>query len=381
MISSNLVLATVSALILCACATAPNVANLPPLTPPRAASPPPPPPATAVPPTLKPVQLETDVYPLWYATNRRPVSAKDESMGYSSERDSRLHYGKAFVTIPKDYLQNLRTDSWIKKLFFKSGEATLKVRNKVPMPVAEFITDVKLEITKNSPTERFAVVYIHGFQTTFDEAAQRAASIGYQIKSPTTVFFSWPSKGKVAGYEADKNSVEASSDQLASFIIRFSRESGAQKVHLIAHSMGNYALLQTMFRPVMQKAIQSGLRFGQIILAAPDVDRDVFARDAHLYARVADRVTLYASNKDVALIASKKLSDFPRAGLLQPPTVVPGIDTLDVSTVDLTWLGHSYVATEIQVIEDINKLILHNDPPQRRSRVLPATDGPYWVLR
>ncbi len=80
-------------------------------------------------------------------------------------------------------------------------------------------------------------------------------------------------------------------------------------------------------------------------------------------------------------MASKKLADYPRAGLLQPPTIVPGIDTLDVSTVDLTWLGHSYVATEIQVIEDINKLILYNDPPRRRSRVLPATDGPYWVLR
>ena len=318
---------------------------------------------------------------MWYATNRRPVNLKDETLGYSAERDSRLRHGKVFVEIPKDFLQNLRTDDWIKKLFFKSVESTIKVRNIVPMPLEDFTSDLKLEISKNAQADRFAVIYIHGFQTTFDEAAKRAASIGYQVKSPTTIFFSWPSKGRVAAYEADKNTVEASSDHLASFIIRVSKESGAQKLHLIAHSMGNYALLQTMFRPVMQKAIKAGLRFGQIILAAPDVDRDVFARDAGIYTSVADRVTLYASNKDVALMASKKLADYPRAGLLQPPTIVPGIDTLDVSTVDLTWLGHSYVATEIQVIEDINKLILYNDPPRRRSRVLPATDGPYWVLR
>lgn len=372
---------TATAILLSSCSAGKMGSNSHPTEPPQTMQPLPAPVTAKSPASVQAHESNGDIYPVWYATNRRPADVIDESKGYSSERDSSLHYGKAFVTIPKDFLQNMRSDNWLTKLFFRTGESTIKVRNRVPMPVTDFMSDVKSEIAKNTPSERFAIIYIHGFQTTFDEATQRAASIGYQLKSPTTAFFSWPSKGKMAGYEADKSSVEASTDQLASFIIKFNRESGAPKVHLIAHSMGNYALLQTMFRPVMQKAIQSGLRFGQIILAAPDVDREVFARDAHLYTKVADRVTLYGSNKDMALTASKKLADFPRAGLLQPPIIIPGIDTLDVSSVDLTWLGHSYVATEIQVIADMHDLILHNAPPKKRSRVLPSVDGSYWVIR
>ena len=342
--------------------------------------PPPPPPKTAPSPVTVTPPPQGEIYPVWYGTNRRPLNAKDESQGYANQRDKSVHYGKVFVDIPADFLQSARNESWLKKLFFKGGESSLSVRNRVPLSFTNFMADLREEIGQNAADERFALIYIHGFQTTFDEAAQRAAGIGYQIKSPTTAFFSWPSQGSLAGYEADKNAVEASTDQLAAFIIQVVRESGASKVHLIAHSMGNYALMQTMFRPVMQKAIQSGLRFGQIILAAPDVDTGVFVRDAHIYTDVAERVTLYASSKDMALVASRKLAEFPRAGLLPPAVVVPGIDTLDVSAVNLTFLGHSYVANEIQVLEDMNKLILHGDPPRKRSRVQPADNGA-WFLR
>lgn len=295
--------------------------------------------------------------------------------------DVRVHYGKAFVEIPADYLEKMRTKSWLDRLLLRAPESSLRVRNLVPFTAADFLLDLGEELSKTPQDERYLLVYLHGFQTTFNEAAQRAAGIGYQLKVPNTAFFSWPSKGTVPGYEADKNSVDASSDELAEFLITMVRRTGAKKVHVIAHSMGNYALLQAMYRPVMQRAIQTGFRFGQIILAAPDVDKRVFVRDAALYTRVADRVTMYASSGDVALTASRKLADFPRAGLLPPPTIVQGVDTLDVSSVNLTVLGHSFVADEISVLEDMNKLIFHNEPPAKRTRVLRDPSGSHWMLR
>ena len=90
---------------------------------------------------------------------------------------------------------------------------------------------------------------------------------------------------------------------------------------------------------------------------------------------------MYASSKDLALTASSRLAEFPRAGLLPPPTLVPGIDTLDVSAVNLTLLGHSYVADEISVLEDMHTLIIRSQPPPLRTRVHQAADGPYWMLR
>ncbi len=53
----------------------------------------------------------SDQYPVWYATNRLPRAAQDEAQGYSERRDNKVHYGKAFVTIPTDYLSQLRNQA------------------------------------------------------------------------------------------------------------------------------------------------------------------------------------------------------------------------------------------------------------------------------
>lgn len=327
--------------------------------------------------------MKGEVYPLWYATNRRPNNSNNEALGYSGNSDERnVHYGKIFVEIPDDYLKELRSEGWLKLSFFKSPETKIKVRAPIPLARKDFFADIRSELKPQSVDERAALIYLHGFQTTFEEAAQRAAGIGYHLKMPVTAFFSWPSKGKLAGYEADRNSVEASDDQLANFLIGFAKESNANRVHIVAHSMGNYALLRAMFRPLMQAALRKGIRFGQIILAAPDVDARVFVRDAPLYVKVAERVTVYASSGDIALEASRKLAAHQRAGAMPPPTIVPGIDTLDVTSVNMTLLGHSYVANEIAVLEDMHKLIAHNDPPRKRTRIAPKSSalGAYWVL-
>ncbi len=194
------------------------------------------------------------------------------------------------------------------------------------------------------------------------------------------VSFSWPSKGSTAAYIADQQAARTSAELLAQFLIKISKESRAEKIHLIAHSMGNYALLQTMLRPSMQAAIGKGLRFGQIILAAPDVDADEFIQDAGIYTEIADRVTLYASTKDRALSASKTLSDYPRAGLLPPPMILPKMDTIDVSSADLSLLGHSYVAEEIDVLLDMYRLITDNRSPRERPNISPVQNGRYWKM-
>lgn len=339
------------------------------------------PPPAMVAPTLSPPKGE--VYPLWYATNRKPREPGDESQGYSSQNESKkkIHYGKVFVEIPEDFLERHRDQGWLKKLLFKSAETELKVRAPIPLSANDFLKDIKDELKPLSSDERIALIYLHGFQTTFEEAAQRAAGIGYQLKIPITTFFSWPSKGKLLGYEADRASAELSEEQIAEFLIKFVRNSGASKVHVIAHSMGNYALLRGMLRPVMQAAIKKGIRFGQVILAAPDVETGFFLNDAPMYNKVAERVTLYASSKDYALTASSKLAVHDRAGLMPPATVATGIDTIDVSAVNMTFLGHSYVADEIAALEDMHKLISHNEPPEKRTRLYRAPTGNYWILR
>ncbi len=264
----------------------------------------------------------------------------------------------------------------------KSPEQNLKLASIIPASRERSARRHRGRGSRTRPaTSASRSSHIHGFSTTFDEAVQRAASIGYGLKIPVMGVFSWPSKGAVADYVADINAASASSQHLASFLVDFVTRTGATKVHLIAHSMGNYGLLQAILLPGIQDLAKRHVAFGQVILAAPDVDRDIFMRDAPAYLRIAERVTLYASDRDKALVASRKLADFPRAGLLPPATIVDGIDTVDVSKADLTWLGHSYVADELTVLRDMHELMAHNAPPAKRNHLKPAADDPrYWVL-
>ena len=72
----------------------------------------------------------------------------------------------------------------------------------------------------------------------------------------------------------------------------------------------------------------------------------------------ARRITLYASSNDEAIKLSKKVHAYPRAGESGPDiVVVPGLDTIDVSNVDTSLLGHSYFAEKRTVISDLFYLI------------------------
>ncbi len=82
-------------------------------------------------------------------------------------------------------------------------------------------------------------------------------------------------------------------------------------VHLVAHSMGNRGLLRALQRLAADAEMRAGVKFGQIFLAAPDVDRDLFLGLARLYPQFSDRTTLYASDGDKAVATSAWLHAGP----------------------------------------------------------------------
>jgi esterase/lipase superfamily enzyme len=93
--------------------------------------------------------------------------------------------------------------------------------------------------------------------------------------------------------------------------------------------------------------------------------------------------TLYASNKDKAVAASEILHGYARAGYFPPITVSAGLDTIDASQVDSTFLGHSDFATERPLLNDIFLWLTQGLPPARRPSLQVATtaDGAvYWQL-
>lgn len=324
-------------------------------------------------------------FQVWYGTNRQPVDATDHSRGYTARRAKVTSFGKCEVTIPKGHEFGSTGTSFLRRVLalkFKSDH--LKVSQIQVKDEAGFWKSLKAVFSRTSLTEKDALLYIHGYNVTFQDAAIRAAQIGFDLKVPgVTAFFSWPSRGSTGRYINDAASIEASEEAIFSFVTKFFSESGAKRVNIIAHSMGNRAFLRTVQRIALNADQNSGVKFGHVILAAPDIDVDHFTDLAAAYSTLSQRTTLYVSPGDKALLASGVLHDYQRLGFTPPVTVLDGIDTIEIPQFNLVELGHSFYAEAAGVLGDIRDLILHNANPSQRLRLLPEKTGEgkdYWRM-
>jgi esterase/lipase superfamily enzyme len=322
-------------------------------------------------------------YLVWYGTNRRPKDRENPNKGFSAARDTMVHYGSCRVFIPKSHKIGSIGSPWWKRLLTLTDDR-LKLLAVNELQQSGYWNGIATQLAAINPRERRALIFVHGYNVSFREAALRAAQVGLDLSiKGAMAFFSWPSQGSLVGYPADEATIEASEEVIADFMTAFADRSGAKAVHVIAHSMGNRGLLRAVNRIAAKAQRRSGKPFGQIILAAADVDADTFRMLSAAYGEVARRTTLYVSKRDKAVEASFRLHTFPRAGLMPPILVIPGIDTINVTKVDLTFLGHGYVADARDVLNDIHALITHGTPPNRRFGLREASNeqgNRYWLI-
>jgi len=308
-------------------------------------------------------------YPVWFGTDRKPIDRNNLALGFGSEPDDRMNYGKRIVRIPLSHRPGeLGSPLWRRLL--TGVDDRLELDPATALSADAFVRDVRTFLGTLDPADRNVLVYIHGFNTSFDEAAKRAAQLGFDLKVPgITAFYSWPSLANITAYMSDLSRIEASEQHLADFLVRTTTLVDRGKVHVIAHSMGNRGLLAAMHRATTQAALRTGARFGQIFLAAPDVDARSFAQLASVYPLAAEHTTLYVADQDKALLALEWATSEARAGGAPPVLVLPGIDTVRVRGWSLFRLGHSYVAEDASVLRDIRTVLhWHESPERRRAR-------------
>ncbi len=305
------------------------------------------------------------VYPVWFGTNRKPAT---QGGGFTGERNDRITRGRVEVFVPKSHrFGELGNPLWKRLLRFELQDDRLRIQQITQQEQAAFFADLQqtMHAARDNGVPPHALFFLHGFNVTFEEAAIRAAQIGFDLGAPLTAFFSWPSRGSVTAYTVDEASIEASERAITDFLIEFTAQCKADKIHVIAHSMGNRGLLRALQRIAADAETRGKVKFGQIFLAAPDVDRDLFLDLAQLYCEHSDRTTLYASGADLPVHASSKLHDAPRAGYFKPYTIAPGIDTIAVPDFDLDLLGHAYFAQAEALLYDIGGLTRSRRSPTR----------------
>lgn len=307
-----------------------------------------------------------NIYTVWYGTNRKPVESKGTVNNYSEKRDDKLHYGSANIYIPESHKFGSIGSSLVVRMATFTDDR-LKLESAAPLSKEDFNGRIRTIMQANEQGQRQILVYIHGYNTSFEEAAKRAAQIGFDLKvQGVTAFYSWPSISKVDDYTDDEATIETSEPYIIEFLQTLAKNTEAEKVHIIAHSMGNRGLLRSLQRIMSSAEQDKDIKFGQIFLAAPDVDTQLFKQLATVYPSLSERTTLYVSSADKIVRLSSWFHGAPRVGFAPPVTIVDGIDTVEVSNVDVTALGHGYYADASPLLYDMHLLLLNNEPPSKR---------------
>jgi esterase/lipase superfamily enzyme len=330
-------------------------------------------------------------YRVWFGTDRRPSVAGDYALGFSDEFDAQLHFGSCSVFIPKSHnLGSLGSPFFIRLARIalgKEADEPLKLLAIDAGCAASIQDELAARLAPLLADSREILLYIHGYNVSFKEAAIRAAQIGADLGlTGPMVFFSWPSSGKMYGYPADEATVERSKKLFLDFIEILSAVPGLRALNVIAHSMGNRLMQHAADLIDARGQHAESQRLGHIIVAAPDMDREVFRQTATVYARLKAtqrRTTLYWNRSDHAVGLSRLLHRYQRAG-----TYGAGIDHIDSilwfhPRFRLDMLGHGYFAEAEPVLRDIQQLLREHAPPSRRHNLIPVPrDRPqYWELR
>ncbi len=334
-----------------------------------------------------------DVVPVFYGTDRAE-EPNPKRLSYNAERAHRLELGRALVTVPKIHQVPQIERPWALRIpyfdvtIYEEAEDPKKhftMQEIKKLTHDEFLRLVRERLGSSQRYKDHAIVFVHGYNTSFDHAVYRTAQIAYDLKFDGAAFlYSWPSGGAVASYTYDRESAEASEPYLRQFLDLVIKETGAKSISIIAHSMGNQPLLDVL--KDMKAAAPEGVEISQIIMAAPDVDADNFVNLARRIEGFAKGVTLYAASNDRALTISRNFWQHPRAGdvLATGPLIMPGIDTIDVTaaSTDVFALNHSDYAENNNLLRDIGKLILSGlRPPDQRFpnlKKVTTARGDYW---
>ena len=317
-------------------------------------------------------QTEDTIVDVLYATDRGLDAKAELEERYTIER-SELKYGVTQVSVPKTH-----TFGWVERpsnfLIFKGKE---KIGHHVVITKLEALELEKfreiLSLKLSNVDESDILIFVHGFNVTFAESIRQTAQIAYDLHFlgvPLT--YSWPSQGnpKLTKYMTDEESVKYTNSHLVTFLKEVIAHKGNANIHILAHSMGTRAVANAVKEIALTHDTP---QFKNVILAAPDIDADVFKVNLYPYLKKAtEKITIYASSTDKALGISKMLHGWKKrlGSGGENITVLNDIVMVDATGIDTSFLGHSYFAEKEILVNDLRAVVQKSLPPQQRPNLL-----------
>jgi esterase/lipase superfamily enzyme len=286
--------------------------------------------------------------PLFVASTRRGEGGVD---------DGRARFSLTAIGVP----QNHRAGA-VERPSFGSPDPQrhFTVLSKRGMDEEEFYGELAAHVSGRVGVSRDILLYVHGFNTSLDEARFRLAQVvadgGF---SGVPTLFTWNSRGGLFNYESDKEAATVSRDALEKMLVSLAQTPGVGRVHILAHSMGAWLTMESLRGVAISGHPDLDGRLGEVMLANPDIDLNVFRQQV---ARVdPHRVSIFVANNDRALSLSSRIAGArPRLGAMDPekPEDKAELDRLgvavhDISSFSTDFIGHGAFAEAPDVVRRI----------------------------
>ena len=339
-------------------------------------------------------------YRFFFATNRRERERGGDSLEqrFSNERDTHLRFG-SFDTYIEPSLgigMLVNPTDW-----FQNEEINLrKVRELDP---AQFVFELREQI-QASP-HRAVLINVNGFRERFPTALRKTAFLAHvlDIDVPLLVF-DWPGdQGSTPrGYLRAQRVARESGAELAATLVLVLDELGADRVWLLANSMGAEVVVGAFsLLAASPRFADLQTEIEEVVLTAPDVSHQEFgAQFKDEINALVENLTIYVSSNDRALLMSRVLNRSRRLG---ESTVDPAnpdqseeaarafelveadsdrVTLVDVTPVNRTRNFHNFSLETPEFFDDLYMRLTNEEAPRTRLQypVRTASGARYWVL-
>lgn len=279
--------------------------------------------------------------------------ARDAITGnYSDIRAPSLNYEAFSISIPPNHQ--------VTQIEWPKGRPDPKTSFAVTH--REVLPALALDVTTG---KRDILVFVHGYNYTFAESLFRLTQVaadGNLEEMP--ILFAWPSAASATGYVADKDAVTYSRDDLVQMLTVVAADPAIGNITLFGHSMGGWLVAEALRQLRLSGQDQVIDRLENVVLAAPDIDIDVFRRQMQTIGALNPPITLLVSPDDRALKLSERLAGSRgRVGTrdandprVQALAAANGIRVIDISNVEaLDKTKHNRFAALMKVLPRATK--------------------------
>jgi esterase/lipase superfamily enzyme len=242
----------------------------------------------------------------YFIVSSRLPDCRDGDVTLTNHRSDKVRYGRFSQPV---------------KIKPMKGQAKSQQSFKVPtafQPESEWWTGLR---SASDLKQGRVLLYVHGYRERIDSSSKDTVQIAAltAFEGPV-IHYSWPSQGRLLSYAVDETNMYWDERNFRNFLQKLATQEWVKEIVIVSHSLGARLVIPAVEFVDRNSSNADSSNISNIILAAPDVDRQDFERDIIeevLSARRVNndrRITVYASLKDKALALSRSLHGYPRLG-------------------------------------------------------------------